>query len=475
MKGRDWFRVHSWVGVVGGLLLFVICWSGTVATVSHEIDWLLEPALRVESSAGRASWGEIHSAVRDAYPDARIEWIQAPRHTGFAAEAVVQTSEQQRLRVYVHPTTAQVQGDSTFFNVQRFFRSFHMALFLTYPVGTYVVGTFGVLLALSTLSPLLFYKRWWTRFFRLRGGRGARALWSELHKLAGLWSLWFGLVIAITGIWYLVEQASIDIAGAQFAYPPPPQWRVPAGAGHLPLDALVAHARRLRPDLEIRSVSFADSDNSQGVLFSGQAGHVLVRDRANKLFLDPTDGAAVLNLSASDLSPFLRWVDTADPLHFGNFGGLISQLVWFAFGMLLSALCLTGAYLHAARLVRESRSRRAHWPGTAAAVSVSLFVLAMSCAGGWREIRRYGTQVGGTQQWPDVPIAVIAFLVAWTALTLAALWFWLRLLTLTRENRIPFRNPARLRRRASVQTRTALVERTMRGTVDRCIKNDSHL
>jgi uncharacterized iron-regulated membrane protein len=266
----------------------------------------------------------------------------------------------------------------------------------------------------------------------LRHGRGARALWSELHKLAGLWSLWFGLVIAVTGIWYLAEQASVDLVDAQFAYPPSPQWRVPSDAARLPLDALVARAQALRPELEIRSISFGYSDSTQAVLFSGQAGHVLVRDRANKLFLDPLSADVVLDQSADDLDLFLRWVDTADPLHFGDFGGLPSQLVWFVFGLLLSALCLTGAWLHAARLLRESRTRRAYWPGTAAAVLVSLLVLAASVAGGWREIRDYGALVDGARLWPQVPWAVTAFLLAWLLLTLAALWFWLRLLILAR-------------------------------------------
>jgi uncharacterized iron-regulated membrane protein len=425
VKNRDWFRIHSWLGVFSGLLLFVLCWSGTVATVSHEIDWLLNPALRAEASGARADWGQIHDSVRREFPDASIEWMHAPRHAGFASEVVVLTPDKQRLRVYVHPGTAEVQGSSTYFNVQRFFRSFHMILYLPYPAGAYLVGVFGLMLVASTLAPLFFYKRWWTRFTELRVGHGQRALWSGLHKLGGLWSLWFGLLIGLTGIWYLVEQATVD-AGATFAYPPMPERVVPAEAPRLGVNVLASAAEQLRPDLDISRVLFVRGQKSEGMLFCGDEGNVLVRPCADRVYLDPVDASAIQNQSASDLDALSRWVDTADPLHFGDFGGLISQFIWFVFGLLLTGLCLTGIYLHLARLARERHARRTHWPGTTAAIAVSLLVLIASIHGGWHDIRQFGPSIEGGHAWPQVAPAVVAFIAGWILVTLTILWVWVR-------------------------------------------------
>ncbi|MCG6120832.1 MAG: PepSY domain-containing protein, partial [Blastomonas sp.] len=45
-----------------------------------------------------------------------------------------------------------------------------------------------------------------------------------------------------------------------------------------------------------------------------------------------------------------RIVHTADPLHFGTFGGLVTKLIRVAFGIALVAMAGSGAVIYAKRL-----------------------------------------------------------------------------------------------------------------------------
>lgn len=450
MTARGWFRVHSFTGVITGLLLFVICWSGTFAVVSNEIDWLVTPEARVvppeavrgEEGPETVGWWDMVAAVEATYPEAAIIWLGAPLYPRSAAEIVIDLPTQSGVTVYVDPYTGRVQGAWSYFDAQRFFRSFHMTLFE--PLGgggLYIVCAFAVTLLVSLVASLKFYKRWWRRFLD-RPRLGSRAFLSTLHKAVGLWSLWFLIVIGVTGVWYVFEAARADFfdgknawAGRgdhaihQIALPVAMPGADPSRPP-LPLDSLIDRARQLRPDLAITGIA----PETAAITIEGQSRHILVRNRANSLILDSHTGAVVHDQTPRDYSLYWRWSDTADPLHFGDFAGLTSKLIWFAFGLGLSGLIFTGTLLHARRLAAEAggdgaRASRHRWPGTAAALVVSGLLLALSIPAGFAEARLYyGPVIDGVPQLPALAPGVWWVLAVWITATLALIALWVRLL-----------------------------------------------
>ena len=434
MTKRAWFRIHSFTGVITGLLLFVICWSGTWAVISSEIDWLVTPELRVEPAGDTVTWGAIASAAQTAEPTATLDSVFAPLNTYAAATVSMRSPDGGYTTVLVDPYRADITG--TFagrFTVQRFFRSFHMQLFLP-EVGLYLVTAFAITLLVSLVAALYFYKRWWTRFFRFKSGKG-RVFWSELHKTTGLWSIWFIAIIALTGVWYLYE--SVQPGPNNYVGPPPGGVVAPAlpasdpSQPALPLDQLIEKAERHWPAFTIGSIGYGWYSSDASTLYlEGQAGFPLVRDRANQIHLDPRTGEVLWQNSAADLPVYWIWSNMADPLHFGNFAGLWSKLIWFVFGLLLCGLILTGTYLHAKRLGRESKGRsRNRWPATSGALLVSILVLMASIPFGFWEAREYyGPTIEGVKQLPTLAVGVKAVIGIWVMMTLAILVAWVALL-----------------------------------------------
>ena len=143
-------------------------------------------------------------------------------------------------------------------------------------------------------------------------------------------------VISVTGLWYLVEAAGVDMQ-----YPKAPRFAPPAittatAAAPLTTDAPLAKALEVWPELDVRNLYLLGSHRGETFVVDGEGPEFLVRDRANQL------------------------------------------------------------------------------------------VLAVSFAGGWGELRQYGTRVQGRQHWPLVPPPVVAFNGACVATTQLVLGVWMR-------------------------------------------------
>ncbi len=365
MKTKTLFQWHLWLGLVTGLLMLIIGTSGAVAVFIEEIDWLATPALRVKPSSGsgqKADLDAVLAAVTAAYPNARIGGLKVSDRPSFAHVARVQVKGRGSLDVFVDPDSAAIQGDrvvtsSYTSTLRNFVRQLHLRLFMGL-WGRVFVGVFGVTLVLSCVTGLWIYRGWIKNLFRLRWNAvGARTRWSDLHKLIGVWSLLFNVVIGVTGAVFGLENLTGQIRSKWLrpaadartaetrAVPPTPSLSVET---KLPLEALREKARLAFPDLTVTSVTFATSPTAP-VVFRGRVPDPLVQQShvrsANSISIDPYTGEVRRKVDGRDASGWNRLYSSFDPLHFGYFGGLATKVIWFILGLAPGALSLSGTWL----------------------------------------------------------------------------------------------------------------------------------
>ncbi len=116
-RTKQLFAIHGWVGLVFGLMLSVICFSGAVAVLSHEFDRLLNPDIRVEKLEEPVAWSGVLAGARHAFPTAEVSGVSAPLGSRFAAQVGIKTNLGQTRRVYVHPQIGDVQGHTSYLNI----------------------------------------------------------------------------------------------------------------------------------------------------------------------------------------------------------------------------------------------------------------------------------------------------------------------------------------------------------------------
>lgn len=362
---RPWpWVLHSILGVKLSLLLLFVCATGTIATVSHEIEWLYRPSVRATATDAPVSWGRQYEAARAAYPHYVITFGSAGEEPYLANSFFASSPSGETRVIFVDPATGRVTGEHSWVSFPSIMRALHYHLF-TDRTGSwlfYIVCSLGVVLIVSVVTGLLTHRSLWRGLFRApRRDRGARVFAGDTHRVIGLWAALFALLIGGTAVWYFAERAIEEIAGKDYE-------RFPAGLAdseldtvknsrRLPLDAAIAIAQKEIPQLDVKSIWFP-IEAADPYFIRGQASAWFVRDRTNGVEINPYSGAVIHVDRAERMRLIERWVHTADPLHFGDFAGLYSKLAWFVFGVMLCVLCWSGVSINVHRLTQLHRTGR---------------------------------------------------------------------------------------------------------------------
>ena len=356
-RDRLWFTIHSWIGLKLSLLMTFILATGTIAVFSHEIDWLLNAEMRANQriAEDEVAWGAAFDSMRREYPQYRPLNLSRFRDNWFALQMLARGPDGELVRVWFNPADGADLGMTSFFNVQRLFRELHRHLMLPPHIGIPLVTVLAFPLLISLVAGFVVYKKFWRGLFKWpRFGRKPRIWNGDLHRLLGLWGSWFIALIAITSIWYFVEQlggrappfpaAETEMAAGNTA--PPQQFN---GAA---IDLALRNARSELAGLEPDRILFP-GDAGAPLTIQGKLSAMLVRPRANGVHIDPTSLAVLGSYRGEDLDFHTRISEAADPLHFGYFGGIGTKLLWFILGLMLTAMSITGVVINAARLRRS--------------------------------------------------------------------------------------------------------------------------
>lgn len=369
---RSWWVVHQWVGLKLSLFLTFILFTGTLAVVSHEIDWLLQPSLRVAPSSveGPVNWVSIAQNAARYEATGTVVAIEAPIASAFAARVRIERADGSLAFLHAHPTTGEIQGVGPWVGAERILRNMHRHLNLPVWLGVPIVTSLAFLLLVSLVSSFVVYKKWWRGFAKPLRRRDARTWWGDFHRLAGVWSLWFVALIVLTSLWYFVESLGLDapraprveaVAGIEEADKPTPEMG--------DLSSALGAAREAYPGLRIQQLLFP-REASPYLELQGDHEALLVRPRANAVWIDPTSSQVLLTTDGREMGLHQRIGEMADPLHFGTFGGYWTKVPWFLFGLAMTGLALSGAAIYSLRIARErsadiriSRSFAGMWRG----------------------------------------------------------------------------------------------------------------
>lgn len=367
LSNRFWFQLHGWCSLPIWLIFCFVCLTGTIAVFSHELTWLTNPASRATNPDNLAAKpvAELVAVVEQAYPTADVGTVMV--FEPYLVHAVIFTDHDKPQAIaYVNQYTGNIQQINQGITFIGFMRSLHGWLLFPWPgsysVGYYLVSAMALVMLGALVTGLIIYKNFWRSFTqpKIRFNQGKKTVLTDLHRLAGVWSIWFLIVMSATGLWYLVQavmwHADIDIEPHA---PLVAAEQLPATQTQPPVsfaDAMQIAQQRF-PDFQPSYLMLPEHNRGMYSLMGG-GDHIFYDQYAYSLSINPWSGDIAHEKSPANMSALQTVMHIADPLHYGTIGGIWTKAIWFVFGLILSGMSITGFMIWGSRTVKAARASR---------------------------------------------------------------------------------------------------------------------
>ncbi len=382
---KVFYDTHSWLGIVAGILLFIVSFSGLPAMFVHELEQWQTPQLRDLPAVERVDWQQLVDQAGDDMQTQKSLFIVPEAELGYAT--LYRRGEDKELisKVLSLQDGSELQPGHS--DVAHLFEHLHTDLHLPSPFGRYLVGFAGMVMLLLIIAGVVIHTKWRQQFTTLRITRSWRLLLTDHHKLLGLWTLPFAALLAFTGtILGLLGLISPVLALAKFdgnvdaaveAVVGPDAEIQGVAQQPLPLNRLYELALAAQPDLQVERAELTGwGDAGALVNFSGRARQTL--SNLQSVTLNAVSGEIVHQADAREHGPFYRIFAAVTPLHYVMFGDELLKLFYALCTLALSAIVVSGMMIWLDK--KQRRDQRPHWLAALTLGSCQGLVLAMAAA-----------------------------------------------------------------------------------------------
>lgn len=346
------FSLHSWLGLISGIFLLLLGLSGSALVFLKEIDQMINSELLHVSPEGQVlPLDTIYRKISRQHPHLTgIAWLNPDAATEEAYEFRLYQNDG-KISTYdlgmmsINPYSGAVLRDGNLkdFNpsFMHWILQFHWSFQLGLP-GLFMATLFGITMLLSILTGLVIYRKYVWKVFTFRvkmKWQNWRTISSDLHRIVGVWALFFNVIIFFTGFWM-----------NKFAFDPG-YWKkqtVSAPANKLSAqsaDQLFRTARNAMPDLIPHQIYLPTQAEKPFRLSGPLKNQSPFFYNGNSVAVDPGTGLVISMERLTEKGVWEKIEATFFPLHAGTFGGAPVKALYVIIGLLPGLLSITGALL----------------------------------------------------------------------------------------------------------------------------------
>lgn len=379
------FLLHSWVGIVTAILLFIVCFTGALAVLSRpELKIWANPELHQLSTIPSEKVTELINKYHQKVPEAFGENIHVYLPTGHNTHLLTllfeshdgdeNYTEEAAYAYQFDPRNFELvkeyYGTAAYFYEHRktdapsFIGHFHADLHLGRPIGLILTGFLGLTLLVSTITGLFIHRQLIKELFTFRRKKELNVVVSDAHKIMGIWGSLFHGIIGLSGaflglatIILLPAAAFVSFGGDQAKlverFTAMPEPIISHNYQATDINAILIDAQTRYPKAKIVDLTVMAHNDTNAEVYLRLLGGDAV---ASQLLQYHGNGEFSKSMSSlGDIpGPAIKVLTLLFPLHFGNFAGIFVKCIWALLGLTTALLPLSGMMMWLAKRSRGS-------------------------------------------------------------------------------------------------------------------------
>ena len=358
------YDLHSWTGVCLGIIMFFVCFTGSVALFHHEFEPWEDPARRGEITSNPIPFHDtltqwIGSKSEELGVEPRFVNVGLPNDEHGHYDVFMSGPDANEEFQFGEARFSATTGEELPFRDEGANRALYdLHRDLAWPdilggrqIGRILVGLVGISFMLLILTGIVAHTKITKELFTLRYLKSVRLKWQDSHKVMGLWTSPFAAMIALTGAFLgviallLPLLAFVTMKGDQEALIEKLGLEQPTAIGvsapMIPVDEIGprVHPETGTPVYAIRYTNWG-VQNAQANLTYKAEQRLLYSDNitVSAVTGEVQDGIDLFLTNG----PFAYILATFSPLHYGTYGGITLKLIYFVLGMSIAVMSALG-------------------------------------------------------------------------------------------------------------------------------------
>ncbi|MBT1443682.1 PepSY domain-containing protein [Shewanella sp. JM162201] len=350
---KQWIKWHRLLALLALVPLFIMSVTGAILVFKPELDaWLLsgKATLPAPAEVGqRQSMTSLMTHIKQQLPAYELgSWELFDDGVRSDAVYLVHRDSQEWAKVFLDPYRGVLLSEPV--GLSDYLSDWLVDLhyrFLLGPSGTIVGFLASLALLFLGISGLKMHRQFYRKLFSLRWRGDWRVRNSSLHRLAGAWAAPVLIILAFTGGYWNAEELLHDLHEVTEPHPP---LKGPLYTEAVNFDELLKRAQVALPGIRLNFLVFP-TEPELDITFYGKLPGVnpLASNYSASVNFSPQTGELTTKTEQSSQPWYLTVDDSFRALHFGDFAGMGSRIVWTVLGSMPLILGISGLYLYLSR------------------------------------------------------------------------------------------------------------------------------